>query len=110
MNRKLIVSISIILIALLGELILWNKVALVSMLLILLAFVKHTIYPIKKELLWYVLICVNGAIIEMILVNFGHGWSYLNPDFFGIPIWIPFFWGVIGTNIIVIYDELIKSG
>jgi hypothetical protein len=109
MNRKLVVSIGLLLLSLLGELILWNYVVVFSILLILLAYAKHKLYPIKKELQWYVLICVGGAIVEIILVNFGHGWSYSNPDFFGIPMWIPLFWGFVGTTIIVLYDGLINS-
>lgn len=106
MNRKIIVSVGILLLSLLGELLLWNYVILFSILLIILAFIKHKLYPIKKELLWYVLLSVDGAIVEIILVNFGHGWSYSNPDFLGIPIWIPLFWGIIGTTTIVLYDGL----
>jgi hypothetical protein len=108
MNRKLFVSMSLLLLSLLGELLLWNHVAIFSILLMFLAYAKHKMYPIKKELLWYVLICVGGAIVEFILVNFGHGWSYTSPDFFGIPIWIPIFWGLVGTTVIVIYDGLIN--
>jgi len=92
----------------LGELFLWNKIVIFSALLIILAYIKHLMYPIKKEFLWYVSIGVIGAIIEIILVNFGHGWTYTNPNIFGIPIWIPFFWGLIGTTIVVIYDGFKK--
>ena len=109
MNRKLIVSMGILLLSLLGELFLWNHVIVFSILLILLAYAKHKMYPIKKELLWFVLICTGGAIVEIILVNFGHGWTYSNPNIFGIPIWIPLFWGLIGTTIIVGYDGLLEK-
>lgn len=109
MNRKLIVSIGVLLLSLLGELLLWNQVIIFSILLILLAYAKHKIYPIKKELLWYLLICVGGAVVEIILVNFGHGWSYSNPQLFGIPVWIPLFWGVVGTSIIVLYDGMVNT-
>ena len=109
MNRKLIVSMSMLLFSLLGELLLWNQSIVFSILLILLAYIKYRIYPIKKELLWYLLICVGGALVEIVLVNFGHGWSYTNPHFFGIPVWIPLFWGFVGTTIIVIYDGLTKK-
>lgn len=106
MNLKVIISMSILTISLLGELFFWNQVEAFSILLILLAYIKHKIYPIKKELLWYLFICVNGAIVEILLVNFGHGWTYSNPNMFGIPIWIPLFWGLIGTTIVVLYDGL----
>ena len=66
-------------------------------------------YPIKKELLWFVLISVGGAVVEVMLVNFGQAWSYTTSQFFGIPIWMPLFWGVVGTTIIVMYDGLTNA-
>lgn len=109
MNKKIIVSTGLLFLSLLGELLLWKYVVVFSILLIVLAYIKHKIYPFKKELLWFVLISVCGAIAEIVLVNFGHGWSYSNPNFFGIPIWIPFFWGLVGTTTIVLYDGLIDK-
>lgn len=106
MNRKFSIPLGIILLSLLGGLLLWNHVVLFSILLIFLAYIKHKIYPIKKELLWYFLISVGGAFVEIILVNFGHGWRYSNPQFFSIPVWIPLFWGLVGTTTIVLYDGL----
>ena len=106
MYRKLLISITIIILALLGELLLWNNVILLSIVFIILAFVKHKTHPIKKELFWFLFISIGGGIVEVILVNFGHGWTYSNPDFLGIPIWIPLFWGLIGTTAIVLYDAV----
>lgn len=106
MYRKLFISILIIIIALLGELLLWNNIILLSLLFIVLVFVKHKIYPIKKELFWFLSISICGAIVEIILVNSGHGWVYSNPDIWGIPLWIPLFWGLIGTTVIVIYEAI----
>lgn len=109
MNRKLLASSSILLLAFLCILVLLNNKEILSILLIFLAFVKHRLYPIKKEFLWYVLITFGGLAVEVILVNIGHGWSYTKPDLFGIPIWIPFFWGLIGTTTIVLYDGMMSE-
>ena len=109
MNRKLITSIGILVISFLCIIYLWTHAALLSFLLMLLAYVKHKIYPIKKELLWFVLICVVGAIVEIIMVNIGHAWSYSASQILGIPIWMAIFWGLVGTTIIVIYNELTKT-
>lgn len=106
MNRKILVSSGILLLSLLGELLLWNKILIFSSILILLAYIKYKMYPIKKELLWYCSICFGGAIVEIILVNIGHGWSYTNPQYLGIPVWIPLFWGLVGTTIIVLYEGI----
>ena len=106
MNRKLLISTSILLLSISFTFFLSNQYLLHSILLIFLAYIKHKIYPIKKELLWFIMICVGGAIVEILLVNISHAWNYSNPQFFGIPIWIPIFWGVVGTTMIVVYDGL----
>lgn len=103
--KKPIVLLSILLISLLGELLLWNSVVVFSLLLVSLAYIKHLLYPFDKEILWYLFILIGGAFVEIVLVNFGYGWSYTNPQFFGIPLWIPFFWGLVGTTIVVLYDS-----
>ena len=59
--------------------------------------------------MWFVLIGAGGAIIEMILVNFNGSWSYSNQQFFGIPFWIPFYWGNLSTTLVVMYEGLINK-
>jgi sterol desaturase/sphingolipid hydroxylase (fatty acid hydroxylase superfamily) len=107
MNKQFVVSTGIILLSAISILFLSSQAVLLSILLIFIAFVKHTIYPIKRELLWFVMICFGGTCIEIVLVNIGHAWSYSTPQLLGIPVWMPLFWGVVGTTIVVLYDAVI---
>ena len=36
---------------------------------------------------------VTGPTMEAIIIHFG-GWTYSNPSFFGIPVWLPLLWGL----------------
>lgn len=36
---------------------------------------------------------VFGPLAEMLSISQG-GWSYTHPDFMGIPVWLPFGWGL----------------
>jgi hypothetical protein len=81
---------------------------ILTFLLILLAYIKHKLIPIKKELLWYLIVCIGSVLIEVLLVNIGGDWEYSNKHFFNIPIWMAFFWGVIGTSMVVMYDKFVK--
>lgn len=107
MNRKFLISSGVILLSVLCTFFLGAYNLLPSILLIVLAYIKHIMYPIKKELLWFVLVGFSGAVVEILLVNFGASWTYSNTYLFGIPLWLPLFWGVISTTIIVLYDSLI---
>lgn len=109
MNRKFIISTSILFLLILFTFFYASYPTLLSFLIIVTAFIKHKLYPIKKELLWFVLIAVGGGVTEVILVNSGSVWTYSLSQFMGIPVWIPLFWGTIATTIIVAYDGLIKK-
>lgn len=82
---------------------------ILSLLLILLAYFKHKLIPIKKELLWYLVVIIGSVLVEIILVNVGGLWEYSNKHFFDIPIWMAFFWGVIGTSVVFMYDKFVKK-
>ena len=103
MNNKLFITSGILILASLFLLLLWKNSILLSILLILLAYLKHKLFPIKKELFWFLIIAIGGAVVEIILVNIGQAWNYATQHFFGIPIWMPLFWGVLGTTIVEVY-------
>lgn len=108
MNRKTFVSVGIISLTILATFFFAHYPILLSFLILVIAYIKHKLYPIKKELLWFSLVSVCGGITEVILVNSGSVWGYSVSQFMNIPIWIPLFWGTIATTIIVTYDGLIK--
>ncbi len=109
MNRKFVVSAGILLFSIGALFFLWRQTWVLSILLIVVAYVKHRLYPITSELLWFALICVGGAIVEALLVNVGGAWSYASSQLFNIPIWMPLFWGVVGTTIVVMYNGLAEG-
>ncbi|MBI2414648.1 hypothetical protein HYV31_02280 [candidate division WWE3 bacterium] len=109
MNRRISYSLAFLFLTTFLILFLWEQVILLLCLLILIAYAKHIVIPIKKELLWFVLISGVGGFTEIILVNFGHMWSYTGPSFLGVPVQMMLFWGVIGTVAVVIYKELISE-
>lgn len=106
MNRKLIISVFILLFSNLCTFFLSKHALMLAIVFIVIAYIKHRTYPIKKELLWFTSIFVGGPMVEIILVNFSKAWSYSDPQLFGIPIWIPFYWGLMGTTLIVSYEGL----
>jgi hypothetical protein len=109
MSQKLVVSIGFIFASVITLLLFQDKAYIASIILIALTFLKHGILPIKKEFNWYMMICTGGAIVELTLVNVGDAWSYANPQFFGLPVYMPLFWGLIGTTVINTYQELTKT-
>ncbi len=108
MSRRVAYSLTFLFLTVLFLLLLWKQVVLLSCLLVLIACMKHIVVPIKREVMWFVLVGVVGGITEIILVNFGRAWSYTGPGFLGLPIQMVLFWGVVGTTVVVIYNELIS--
>lgn len=106
MNRKIAISFLVLFLSCLSLLLLSSQTILLSVVLMLLAYAKHKFCPIKKELQWYLFISFGSAMVEIILVNFGGAWKYSAANFFNIPVWMPLFWGVVGTTTIVLYKGM----
>ncbi len=107
MSRKIRISAGFLLLSSLAVL-LFNQAPIILMiLLVALAVGKHFVVPIKKELFWFVLVSVGGALVEVVLVNMGNAWTYTNPQFLGIPLYMPIFWGLVGTTTVTLYQELV---
>lgn len=46
----------------------------------------------NKYLYLYIIVAILGPAAEIAAIKAG-AWSYSNPDFLGIPYWLPFIWG-----------------
>ena len=47
----------------------------------------------KHDVLFFVVAAIVGPLAEIVCVHFGV-WSYKNPSFLGIPMWLPLAWGL----------------
>jgi len=109
MHKKSVLSLSVIGISVILVLSLYAFPTLLIIFLLLLAYAKNHFSPIKKEFMIFSLIVFSSAIVEIILVNMTHSWSYTNTQFFGIPYWPPIFWGLLGTSLITFYEGISKN-
>src|SRR3989338_6981622 len=63
-----------------------------------LAVIAAVIIDNKKSLFVFIRSGIYGAGAEMIAIYFGV-WNYTNPQFFGIPAWLPILWGIAALYI-----------
>lgn len=106
MKRRTRVSLVFIILATAVVMTLSHFPLLLSLALVALAFGKHMIAPIKIEMVWYLLIFLGSAIVEIVLVNTIHAWAYTDTYMFGVPVWAPLYWAVLGTTIVSLYEGL----
>lgn len=104
MKNVLLVFITIIL-AVASVAFLWKIPSILSLVLILLFFLKHKFIPIPREFIWYLLVGLIGAVAENFMI-LGGSWSYPKPEIFFIPGWLPLLWGLTGTLFISLYQGL----
>jgi len=61
----------------------------------------------KQDIIFFITGAVIGPIGEIICIYFGV-WQYANPTFLGIPIWLPFAWGLITMLIKRVSETFVK--
>lgn len=58
----------------------------------------------KRDIILFVSGAIFGPLAETVAIHFG-AWSYVNPTFIGVLMWLPFAWG-IAIVMIVRFAEL----
>jgi hypothetical protein len=106
--HKLFVVLLFIALGILLVSVLWKHSIILSLSLILIAYVKHKVISIKKEFQWFVVAGIVGAVGESLIMNSGP-WKYTRPNIFNFPIWLVFLWGYAGTVGISLYQAIAKS-
>lgn len=62
-----------------------------------------------RNVLFYVAVMISGPISEAIAIYFGV-WTYADPFFFGVPLWLLFVWGNAGIYFIRLKDVIFSLG
>ena len=66
---------------------------LLTVLLILAWLIGIKFWHKKHDIYFLLAGAIIGPLGEIVCIHFG-AWQYANPTFLGIPIWLPFVWGL----------------
>jgi hypothetical protein len=103
-NKKVLLLITFL--GFLTMIFFWTYTVIAALIFIALSYWKHKISPLKSESLLWFSILLGGSIVEAVFVNYLKAWTYVKPDVFGIPLFMPFLWAFIGITIVSFYNEL----
>jgi uncharacterized membrane protein YoaT (DUF817 family) len=81
---------------------LWKYSFILTIVLIILAILMLLINRSKQEIKTFVFCAFFGAMAEVFAIIFG-AWTYGNPNFIGIPIWLIVLWGIASVFMIRVY-------
>lgn len=61
----------------------------------------------KHDVVFFITGAIIGPLGEILCIYFGV-WQYANPSFLGIPVWLPFAWGLATMLIKRIAETVVK--
>lgn len=96
MIRDVIYLLIIIVVTVLLSILLWQNPFLLTIALLIVSIFILLFYRSKENLLTYIIIAIVGTLVEMVAVSFGI-WIYTTPQMFGVPLWLPMAWGIVGV-------------
>jgi len=76
----------------------WKNPLSLTLILVAISIIMLLIWRDKEDIYLYFIVFLSGGISEAIIIAFG-GWAYAFPSSLGIPLWLPFLWGISGVFI-----------
>jgi hypothetical protein len=86
---------------------LYNSNLILTLFLIVYWMIGIKFWHKTQDLYFFITGAVVGPIGEIICIHFGV-WHYANPTLFGIPIWLPFVWGLATILIKRIVETFVR--
>ena len=91
--RKALINAALALTTLLLTSVLWRTPVALTALLIVTGVAIYALRPSRTSACVYVVGFVFGPLAEGVSISTG-AWEYASPTFLGIPVWLPFVWGI----------------
>ncbi len=91
-GREVLFEIGIYLLSVLIVSFLWRDNTTTIVILAALWIVAMIFWHDQRDLMIFIVAAIAGPLGEIIAIRFGV-WSYANPTFLGIPLWLPLLWG-----------------
>jgi hypothetical protein len=106
-SKKILLSFILALATIISVTRLWEKNLTLTLVLLLISALNLSIWKGEKYIYLYVVAGILGALSEAYAISYGV-WTYANPDFIGIPMWLPFLWGEASLFIISLSFQVKK--
>lgn len=92
-STKALINAALALTTLLLTSVLWRTPVALTALLIVTGVAIYALRPSRTSACVYVVGFVFGPLAEGVSIRTG-AWEYASPTFLGIPLWLPFVWGI----------------
>lgn len=92
-SRKALINSALALTTLLLTSVLWHYPLVLTLLLVLTGAAIYALRPSRTSAWVYATGFVFGPLAEGLAIQTG-AWKYASPSFLGIPLWLPFVWGI----------------
>ena len=91
--QKALINAALALTALLLTSVLWRTPLALTVLLIVTGVAIYALRPSRTSAFVYLIGFLFGPLAEAVSIRTG-AWEYASPTFLGIPLWLPFVWGI----------------
>ena len=91
--QKALINAALALATLLLTSVLWRTPVALTALLILTGVAIYALRPSRTSAFVYLIGFLFGPLAEGVSIRTG-AWEYASPTFLGIPVWLPFVWGI----------------
>lgn len=95
-------SIVVIALAYMGMGLLWEQSLVLATVMLVVTVVVLVLRRNSIDVWVSIIILVTSALIEALSVHFGI-WQHMNPDYLGVPLWIPLGWVLFALFIRSLY-------
>jgi hypothetical protein len=92
-GQKALINAGLALATLLLTSVLWRTPVALTALLIVTGVAIYAIRPSRTSAFVYLIGFLFGPLAEAVSIRTG-AWEYASPTFLGIPVWLPFVWGI----------------
>lgn len=87
---------------------LWHMPLALTVTFLILALLKHKLFPLRYEWFAFTVIAFLGAYAESGIIHASGAWAYAESQIANIPLWLPPLWGLVGISLITGYVALIE--
>ena len=106
-QKEVIFEIIIFFVVIFTISLLWRYNTILFIALIIECIIIVKLWHQKYDIVYFIVGAILGPLGEIVCIYYGT-WIYINPNFLGIPVWLPLVWGIASIILMRIARTIIK--